>query len=146
MVYSQTASNVSPDIFDKITRAVQDFKVDTTMPPHDHITKKIIELRKLRGGFNIQEAITYKIKEDSQKKNITEEQARVMTDFFSSGNGKRWLDNAMVWIYRQHFNYKEIKQLVKFYKTTAGRKMATDFPIIMAQSIKAAEVVKAYYH
>jgi hypothetical protein len=35
---------------------------------------------------------------------------------------------------------------VKFYKTNAGQKMATDFPVIMLQSLKAAEMIKEGYN
>lgn len=65
--------------------------------------------------------------------------------FLKSGNGKRWLDNAMIWIYRNHFTYSELKKLVKFYKTSAGQKMATELPLIMVKSLKAGEMIKEFY-
>ena len=65
--------------------------------------------------------------------------------FFKSGNGKKWLDNAITWIYRNHFTYSELKKLVKFYKTPAGQKMATELPLIMVKSLKAGEMIKEFY-
>ena len=65
--------------------------------------------------------------------------------FFKSGNGKRWLDKTMIWIYRNHFTYSELKKLVKFYKTPAGQKMATELPLIMVKSLKAGEMIKEFY-
>jgi len=104
-----------------------------------------MQLRNLRGGFKINEAIDFKIEEDRQKNETSKTEMDKLSDFFKSGNGKRWLDNAVIWIYRSYFTYKELKQLVKFYKTSAGQKMATNFPIIMMQSLKAAEMIKDSY-
>jgi hypothetical protein len=139
------ANKLSADIFERITKSVKEFHLDTTAAPDDKITKKITQLRNLRGGFNINEAIDFKIEEDRQKNETSKTEMDKLSDFFKSGNGKRWLDNAVIWIYRSYFTYKELKQLVKFYKTSAGQKMATNFPIIMMQSLKAAEMIKDSY-
>jgi len=132
-------------IFERIGKEVKDYHLDTTAVPADKITREIIQLRNLRGGFNVNEALEYKIEEDLQKKELSKEEADKISYFFKTGNGKRWLDNAVIWIYRDHFTYKELKQLVKFYKTDAGQKMATDFPIIMMQTITAGEMIKGFY-
>ena len=129
-------------IFEKITSEMAQFKPDTTTPPTDKITKAIIEVRTLRGGFNINEDIEFKIAEDKQKGDLSKEAGEKLADYFQSGNGKKWLDNAVIWIYRKHFSYNELKQLVKFYKTSAGQKMATVSPVIMLQSLAAAEMIK----
>ncbi len=133
------------DIFKRIAQSVKEFKLETTAAPDDKVTRKIIELRSLKGGFNINEALDFKIEEDRQNKEILPAELDKLSMFFISGNGKKWLDNAVVWIYRRNFNYKELKQLVKFYKTPAGQKMANDFPIIMMQSLAAAEMIKDIY-
>ena len=140
-----TSPTVEHDIFTRIANGVKDFKPDTTVAPTDRITKKIIELRSLKGGFNINEAIDFKIEEDKQKNEVPKEELEKLSVFFKSGNGKRWLDNAAIWIYRHHFTYSELKQLVRFYKTSAGQKTASNFPIIMLQSLKAAEMIKDIY-
>jgi hypothetical protein len=146
--YSQSntpSTQFTPDIFGRISKSVNDFQLDTTAAPNDKLTKKIKELRDLRGGFNINEAIAFKIEEDRQKKEVPEAELDKLATYFHSGDGKTKLDNATIWIYRQHFTYRELKQLVKFYKTSAGKKLATDFPIIMLQSLKAAETIKNIY-
>ncbi|RYF81816.1 MAG: DUF2059 domain-containing protein, partial [Chitinophagaceae bacterium] len=112
--------------------------------PNDKTTKKIIELRKLRGGFNINEAIDFKLQEDKQKGDVPAAEMEKVVAFFK-GTGKQWLDNAVIWIYRRHFTYNELNDLVKFYKTPGGRKMATDFPLIMMQSLRASEMIKEAY-
>jgi uncharacterized protein len=132
-------------IFDRLTKDLKEYRPDTTAVPNDKITKVIIELRNLRGGFNINEAIEYKLEEDKQKKEISEADFESFSVYFKNGNGKKWLDNAVIWIYRQHFTYQELKQLVKFYKTPAGQKIATEFPVVMMKSLAAAEGIKNMY-
>ncbi|GAA4737819.1 hypothetical protein GCM10023229_15980 [Flavisolibacter ginsenosidimutans] len=127
---------------ERITKEVSTYKPDTTSPPADKITQKIIELRKLRGGFNVNEAIAFKLEEDRQKGETPADVQKKFADFFTTGSGKRWLDNATIWLYRNRFSYAELKQLVKFYKTSAGQKMAADFPIIMLESLAAAQMLK----
>lgn len=139
------AGSMASGIFEKIAKGIKDFQLDTTAAPDDKITEKIIELRTLRGGFNINEAIDFKLEEDRQKGELPKAEVEKLAAFFKSGNGKKWLDNATNWIYRRHFTYPELKQLVSFYKTSAGQKMATDFPIIMMQSLRAAEMIKDIY-
>lgn len=136
--------HVVPPIFEKLTKAATEFKLDTSAVPDDKITRKIIELRQLRGGFNINEVMEFKIEEDRQKKNISNEEADKMAAFFSTGNGRRWLDNAVIWIYRKTYTYGELNQMVKFYKTTAGQKMASEFPVVLLQTVRAAEMIKEF--
>ncbi len=143
---SDTSSKIiDTGIFDRIASSVKNFQLDTSAVPDDRVTKKIVELRSLRGGFNINEAIEFKIAEDRQKNEVPSAELDRFARFFSSGEGKRWLDNAMVWIYRKDFTYNELKKMVKFYKTSAGQKMAKDFPVIMMQSLRAAEMIKEIY-
>ena len=137
--------NPAPAIFDRIAKSITDFQLDTTTAPVDKITKKIIELRNFRGGFNINEVIEFKIEEDRQKNEVPKAELDKVETFFKSGNGKRWLDKTMIWIYRNHFTYSELKKLVKFYKTPAGQKMATELPLIMVKSLKAGEMIKEFY-
>ncbi len=146
--YSQNdtaTSYAASEIFEKISKSVKEFKPDTTSPPDDKITRKIIELRKSRGVFNINEAVDFKIEEDRQKNEVPKADLEKLAIFFRSGDGKKWLDNAVIWIYRQNFSYKELNRLVKFYRTSAGQKIATNFPFIMMQSLRAAEIIKELY-
>jgi hypothetical protein len=127
--------------FKRIEQKMQSFKVDTSAVPEDKLTKEIRELRNLKGGFNINGAMQYKIAEERAKKEIPTQELDQLEAFYTSGNGKKWLDNAIIWIYRNQFTYSEIKALQKFYKSSAGVKMAENFPVIMIQSLKAAEVI-----
>lgn len=138
--YAQTDS-----VFSRIINSAKDFKLDTSAAPNDKFTRKISELRSLRGGFNVSEALSFKMQEALQKKEISPLEFNKISTYFSTGNGKKLLDNAMVAIYKKHFSYKEVKQLIKFYKTSAGKKMAVGLPIIMLESLRATELIAEIY-
>ena len=139
-----TYSQKDTAAFSHIAGMLQSFQPDTTTPPNDKTTAMINELRKLKGPFNINEAIQFKIAEDRQKAETPKEELDAAEKFFMQGKGKKWLDNAVNWIYRKNFTYDELKDLVKFYKSSAGQKLADKFPVIMLQSLKAAETIKSY--
>lgn len=129
-------------IFEELAAEMRNFNLDTTAPPQDAHTRQINELRSLRGAFNINEALAYKLQEARAKNELPQDELQRAEAFFTTGNGKKWLDNAVVWIYRKEFTAAEIQDLVAFYKTAAGRKMASRFPVIMAKSSMAAEVIQ----
>lgn len=129
-------------VFERITGQLTHYRPDTTTAPNDKTTRRIQELFTLRGGFNIQEAVGFMIEEERRKGEKPIAQLDQLSAFFTLGNGGRWLNNAAIWIYRNHFTPKELKQLVKFYKTSAGKKMADDFPVIVLKSLAAAEAIK----
>jgi hypothetical protein len=139
---AQQPANIVPGAFERITAEVQEFKMDTSAAPDDRITRKIIELRKLRGGFNINEAISFKIQEEEKKKELPPEKIQLMKEQFENGRARTLLDNATIWIYRNQFTYKELKQMVRFYKRSAGQKLANQFPVIMLQTMMVAQTLQ----
>ncbi len=126
----------------KIIMEVKEFKPDTSNVPDDRITRKIIELRKIKAGFNINSVLDFKMEEDASKKEIPDSTLGVLKEQFTNGNAKRWLENAIIWIYRKEFTYKELKQLLRFYKTSAGKKLSDRFPSIELKSIMSVEVIR----
>lgn len=138
---AQNDKTTSP-IFEKIALEMKEFKLDTTAVPNDKLSKRIEKLRNLKGGFNINEAIEFKIAEERSKENGPTEELDKIEAFFKNGNGRIWLNNAVIWIYRKQFTLKEINQLIRFYKSSAGQKMAEKFPILMLQTLKAGEEIK----
>lgn len=129
------------NIFERITSEVQSYKIDTSSVKEDRFTKKVKQLRALKGGFNINEAIEFKMAEEAKEGKTSQAELDLLRSSFTNGKGKQWLDNAVIHIYRQHFTYKEMKQMVRFYKTSAGQKLASDFPLIMMKSFAAAQVI-----
>ncbi|MFD2921460.1 DUF2059 domain-containing protein [Terrimonas rubra] len=145
VLFSMSTQAQDAGIFEKLMTEIKAYQLDTTTVPADKLTKKITELRKLRGGFNITEAVAYKIAEERTKENANKEELDKLEAFFTTGNGKKWLDNAITWIYRKQFSYAEVNTMVQFYKTPAGQKMAGSFPVIMLQSLKAAETIQEQF-
>lgn len=139
------SQNDPSGIFKRISTSLETFEIDTSAVPNDKLSEKIKELRKLKGGFNINEAMEYKVAESHSKGELSDIEFEKISVFLNSGNGKKWLENATVWIYRKHFTFGEIKQLVRFYRTSAGQKYASDFPIIMVETVKAAEIIMGSY-
>lgn len=146
--FAQTDSTIkikAASIFNQLTTSLSSYKVDTSAVPNDKITRTIAALRKARGGFNINEAIMFKLGEDRQKNEITQADSLNLSNYFFKGDGKIWLDNSITWIYRNHFSLSELKQMLKFNKTAAGKKMSSEFPLVMLKSLMAAEKIKAMY-
>lgn len=142
---SSAGDSAYATIFRRISSELGNFRADTTSVPNDKITRKIKELMELKGGFNINGAINFKIEEDRSKNELSKEEMDKLSEFFRNGSGKRWLNNAVIHIYRKYFTYRELKQAVRFYKTSGGKKMADSFPILMLQSLAAAQFIKDVY-
>jgi uncharacterized protein len=148
-VLSYTQSLASPidtskklSTFDRISLQLQAYKPDTSAPPNDRITQTIRQIMSLRGGFNINEAIEYKIQEDRATGGMSEVDLNRLALYLQKGEGRRQLDNSIVWIYRSTFNLKELQQIKAFYATSAGQKMADSFPLLMMKSLAAAQLLK----
>lgn len=131
--------------FHEIFKSAENYKLDTSSAPNDKITRIIIKIRKAKGGININEAILYNIEEGEKKIKPTSQETEKLFYYFSSGDGKRLLDNAIIWIYRNNFSYNELKKILKFYLSKAGQKFTLHFPVIVMESIKAAEEIKGLY-
>ena len=139
------AQNQKQEAFQKISSKIKDFKVNTSAVPEDQLTLEIRKLRDTKGGFNINEAILFKIGEDKSKGDLTEVEADKLEKFFTQGNGKISLDNAIIWMYRDLFTRSDIKKMIRFYKTSAGQKLSENFPLMMLESLKAAEEIMKDY-
>lgn len=134
-----------PELMQKITKEISEFKIDTSAVPNDKVTRKIEELRKYRGKFNVDMLVDLKLKQDEKSNKLSKDEYNKAYSFFKKGDGKRWLDNAVIWVYRKHFSYKELKAMAKFYKSSAGQKWASEFPIVVVQNVLAAEQVGKIY-
>ncbi len=132
-------------LIERITQATSHFKIDTTAVPDDRITRKIEEIRKYRGNFNIDALIDLKLMQDKNSHKHSKAELTRETNFFKTGDGSRWIHNAVVWVYRKHFTYKELKGMARFYKSPAGQKWGSDFPIVLVQVGMVAEQVGQLY-
>ncbi|MET0465901.1 MAG: DUF2059 domain-containing protein [Chitinophagaceae bacterium] len=115
-------------------------KTDTLTPPDDAFTSKIKKLRQEKNVINIELVMQVKIKEE-QEKDTSRPHAYYdkLLEEMTTGEAGRLLENCLVNMYRESYTEKEIDQLRKFYKTSAGKKMNTEFIVLIARSVKDAE-------
>lgn len=132
-------------VFERIKGEVSAYKPDFSPPPDDRLTSAIKELRQLGGGFNINEAIAFKLAEDRKEGKISQDDFDRLGDYLIRGEGAEKINNAVNRIYRDQFSLKEIKQLIKFYRTPAGKKMNRQFPVMMLKSLMIAENLTKNY-
>lgn len=115
-------------------------KTDTTSPPNDAFTRKIKKLREEKSGLSIELVMQIKIKEEKEKdKSRPAEYYDKLLEEMTTGETSRLLENCLVNMYRESYTEKEVDKLRKFYKTSAGKKMNTEFIMLIARSVKDAE-------
>jgi hypothetical protein len=115
---------------------------DTSAVPNDKLTAEIKALRKERKTINTNDVIKIKIAEERKKdKKLPAEFYDRLLNTFTNGTAINWVDNSIIRLYRQYFTEREIKELIKFYKTSAGKKWASNFPLIMIESVGNAETI-----
>lgn len=140
--FGQADSSAMPNEFmARVQKAMEGFKPDTSNVPDDKITNKIIEIRNAAGKFNINDMIQFKLTEALQKGEMSKADFDRMSEYMEKGEGKRLLENAVIWIYRSHFTYRELKKIARFFNSDVGKKWNREFPLILLQSAKVAEVV-----
>jgi hypothetical protein len=115
-------------------------KLDTLTPPKDALTAKIKTLRAERHGINIDAVIQIKLMEERAKDTVRPAafydklQAELTT-----GRTGQLLENSIVNLYRRTFNESDLDELIRFYKTPAGKKMDKEFILLLVASVKDAE-------
>jgi len=115
-------------------------KSDTLATPNDPLTKKIKTLLGERQGLTIQTILRIKIAEEQQKDTShAKEFYNKLLEEVSTGKTSKLIENSLINLYRRIFTEKEIDDLVNFYKTSAGKKMDSEFLLILVESVKDAE-------
>jgi len=116
-------------------------RADTSDVPNDQLTKKILELKKEKTGLGLESLMYIKIMEEQQKPNNPHPK-----DFYSrlqkelmNGRTAKLIENCYVNIYRRTFTESEIDDLLRFYRTSAGKKLEREFLPLLVESAKAAE-------
>ena len=121
------------------------FKVDTTDPPNDQFTANIRHLRSERGWFNVVNMIKLSI--EAQRTTDTTHSKEYYDKLLADceyGATHGLIENMLINLYRQCFTEKEVKELVEFYKTSAGKKLSSDFVVLSITGANAAnEIVRA---
>ncbi|MBN8783038.1 MAG: DUF2059 domain-containing protein [Terrimonas ferruginea] len=115
-------------------------KTDTLAVPEDALTQKIRQLRKEKNGIDIEMVLQIKIREEQERDTVhgKDYYDRLLTEI-TTGNTSKLLNNALINMYRQTFTEPEIDDLLRFYKTSAGKKMNSDYILLIIRSVKDAE-------
>jgi hypothetical protein len=115
-------------------------KADTLTVPDDMLTKKIRELNRERSGLTIQNILAIKIMEEREKdKKHSADFYNKLNDEITKGRTATLIENTIINSYRRTFTEVEIDDLIRFYKSTAGKKMDNNFLYLLAESAKGAE-------
>ena len=115
-------------------------KTDTVAVPTDAFTQKIKQLLGERNGLTVVTILKIKIMEEQQKDTThSKEFYRKLTDDITTGKTSKLIENSMINIYRRTFTENEVDDLIKFFQTSAGKKMDKEFLLLLVQSVKDGE-------
>jgi hypothetical protein len=124
----------------KALDTLNSLKNDTVAVPDDQLTKKIKSIRSQRKGLTTETVVKMKILEQQEKDNShSKEFYKQLLDEVTTGKTSKLIENSLINLYRRTFTKKELNQLTRFYKTSAGKKMDKEFILLMLQSVKNAE-------
>lgn len=115
-------------------------KLDTATVPNDPLTAKIKQLRSEKKGLTLETIIKMKLAEQQQS-NTTHSKDyydKLMEDV-TKGKTSKLIENSLINLYRNNFTEPEIDELIKFYQTSAGKKMDKEYILLMVESMKDAE-------
>jgi len=134
---SSQTNNTEINILKTITSDIK-LTVDTTSPPQDSLTMKILVLRSERGPLNFENVIRLSIL-DAQSKDTTlsKEYYDRLLDSCQIGSAHHVIENILVNLYRQCLSEKEVDQLIEFYKTPLGKKWFIELLIITTTATPA---------
>ena len=115
-------------------------RLDTAAVVNDLFTKKIKQLRKEKQGLNLETVLGIKLMEQQKSDTIHSKDFYIrLRNEITTGNTGRLIENSLVNLYRRLYTEQEIEDLIKFYKTSAGKKMDKEYILLMVESIKDAE-------
>src|SRR6476646_8961378 len=115
-------------------------KMDTVSVPNDAFTQKIKRLLGEKNGLSVGAILKLKIMDEQQKDTVhSKEFYRKLAEEITTGKTSKLLENSLVNIYRRTFTESEIDELIKFFRTSAGKKMDKEFLLLLVQSVKDGE-------
>jgi hypothetical protein len=115
-------------------------KTDTVAVPNDALTHKIKQLLEEKNGLSVAAILKIKIMDEQQKDTVhSKEFYRKLMEDITTGTTGKLLENSLINIYRRTFTENEIDELIKFFQTSAGKKMDKEFLLLLVQSVKDGE-------
>ena len=117
-------------------------KLDTMPVPNDRLTRKIKLLRQQRTGITTEAILNIKLGEEQGKNSsLPKEFYEKLRANLLEGEGHFLIENSVINLYRRTYSEKEIDQLIRFYKTSAGKKSDKENFFLMIESVKDAEKI-----
>jgi hypothetical protein len=117
----------------------KNLKVDTLEPPNDPLTAKIRMLRAEQKGISINNFIQIKLADDAKDTTRNAAYRTQLKSELTSGHTARLIDNCVINLYRSMYTAPEVDELIRFYRTTAGRKFQEEQIFLILKSAKDAE-------
>jgi hypothetical protein len=121
--------------------------IDTTAAPNDDLTKEIKKLLGITSSMSTA-VVIMKATIESQRQNpsvqLPEEFYTRFIGSIDNGRVGGMLENAIIKIYRQKFNREEIQEVIKFYETPIGKKMAAESASLADNSRIEGEKIGQY--
>jgi hypothetical protein len=118
-------------------------EIDTVPPPNDELTRQIKKLLEVTNGIIASKTIMTGMLGTQRKNNTTlpDEFYVKMLEAIENGQVTGFIENAVVKIYRKKFTVEEINEVIKFYDSPVGKKMAAESaPIADAARIEGEKV------
>lgn len=99
-------------------------------------SQQIVKLMDMAGTKKLMDQMMVTMKEN-YKKNYTDVDPKFWDEFFKEMSAD--LLNKIVPIYDKHFTEEDIKGMIVFYETPAGKKMIEKLPVIMQESMTVGQ-------
>jgi uncharacterized protein len=117
--------------------------VDTVPPPDDELTREVKHLLKLTNSMDAGIAIMRNMlnRQRTESSAIPAEFYDRFIGMIDDGRISSLMMIAVVKIYRDKFTLAEIKELIRFYETPIGKKLAQETPNIANASTSAGEKI-----
>jgi len=121
--------------------------VDTTAAPNDDLTKEIKKLLTITNSMTTA-VVVMKGTIESQRQNpnvqLPEEFYTRFIAAIDNGQVGGMLENAIIKIYRQKFTKEEMQEVIKFYESPVGKKMAAESAFVADHSRIEGEKIGQY--
>jgi hypothetical protein len=121
--------------------------VDTTAAPNDDLTNEIKKLLNITNSMSTA-VVVMKGTIESQRQNPS---VQLPDEFYTrfiaaidNGRVGGMLENTIIKIYRKKFNREEIQEVIKFYESPVGKKMAAESTFIADNSRIEGEKIGQY--
>jgi uncharacterized protein len=121
-------------------------EIDTIPPPNDELTKEIKKLLQVTNGINTSKTVMRGAIESQRKMNsgLPDEFYVRMLAAVENGQVSGYIEHVIVKIYRQKFTVEEVREVIKFYDSPIGKKMAAESATIADSARIEGEKVGQY--